>query len=391
MCEENSAIVVVQVGVVGAGKSSLGNALLGFRAMDNEVPFEVGVSGFSVTKLTEAVDGYFKGDPEAGKIRVIDTPGHGDGAGQDSSYRQQMVERLKTENDHIDVILWVINAEKPRIDSQDAELFGLLNDAFGPKFLRNLVINFSHFPHGQMHEQQRNRQSKTFENLKENITQFILEFSNGRNDDTLVTEVRKFLSKPRFFTVDVLFDDEEKRETDAFNKEMNLLWKEMQSMPAAFPVEQLTYVGGNEERIEKERTARREAEQNTAQAKEALENQRIAADQKLRQKEDEESLRRQMAEDEAKRLSDQANEAMEKVERVRIESQQKNEEMLLANERQLARIERERKKIAKESFEKMLSGIAEQRKLVRQKISKSLDEELFDCVQRICTEMNRIV
>ena len=175
--DENEACeipTVLIIGVAGAGKSSLGNALSGKKIDGESSSFVVGSGGNSVTQKTSAQVGNFCGLDDR-KLCLIDTPGHGDRSGRDADFRKNMIQELKSHRT-VHAILWVVNAEKPRMDGQDFEFFRLLTDVFGPGCLNNLVINFSYYGHGEHSVRQRERQAKTLESLTRNVVEFIKEF-----------------------------------------------------------------------------------------------------------------------------------------------------------------------------------------------------------------------
>ncbi|CAG0901788.1 unnamed protein product, partial [Cyprideis torosa] len=97
----------------GAGKSSLGNALLGWKdARDSKAPFRVSAETHSATSEMLMVEGHFFGITSR-PIKVIDSPGFGDSRGLDNQFSNKL-KRMMIQADHINVLLWCRNGTENR-------------------------------------------------------------------------------------------------------------------------------------------------------------------------------------------------------------------------------------------------------------------------------------
>ncbi|CAG0903211.1 unnamed protein product, partial [Cyprideis torosa] len=101
-------ITLLLVGKTGAGKSCLGNRLLGYSVLDDRNgPFKVSPGVHSETSDVKMVDGFFFGE-RSKPIRVIDCPGLADSRGQDDQFASKLSDMMK-EVGYVNVLLWCRN------------------------------------------------------------------------------------------------------------------------------------------------------------------------------------------------------------------------------------------------------------------------------------------
>lgn len=132
------------LGTTGTGKSTLANSLLGLSINPNELGasrFSMSSGARSCTVACSSVDGSLLGD-RSKPIKIIDTPGHGDGDGQDFNLRESIVRGMKAEK-AVHAFIWVKNSEAPRVDAQDKEFMDIFSQIFGPGFVRNMIVVFT--------------------------------------------------------------------------------------------------------------------------------------------------------------------------------------------------------------------------------------------------------
>ncbi|CAG0892679.1 unnamed protein product [Darwinula stevensoni] len=221
MMAANRQLKICLVGVAGNGKSTLGNILLGLEP-DDDGGFETSSGARSCTLGVQWKDGNFRG--RAGQpIRVIDTPGHGDGEGRDKELRRNMVEELKKQ-ETIDAFIWVKNAQDPRYTKTEAEYFQILIEIFGGAYFHNFVVVFSRWSFSEKEEQKRNKLKKpvTFEGVKAELwDSFLRDYKGNRS-----------LVQVPMMAIDALYDSSDKSEVDAFENELRLLWHTMNQFSA---------------------------------------------------------------------------------------------------------------------------------------------------------------
>jgi predicted GTPase len=135
---------IVVVGTTGTGKSTLANVLLGLSVSPNEPfyrRFKMSSGARSCTVACSSLDGFWLGD-RSKPIRVIDTPGHGDGDGNDFNLLQSIVQTMRAER-AVHAFIWVKNSEAPRVDALDIEFLNIFLQVFGPGFVRNMAVVFT--------------------------------------------------------------------------------------------------------------------------------------------------------------------------------------------------------------------------------------------------------
>jgi predicted GTPase len=114
----------VLLGIIGSGKSSTGNSLLGGKAYD------VGHTAASCTEDPQSAPGKITFQQESMDtvvevpVLVIDAPGYGDSRGkdQDKLNINRLVNYLEKEVMFVNSFLLVVNGASPRFDGQMFEM-----------------------------------------------------------------------------------------------------------------------------------------------------------------------------------------------------------------------------------------------------------------------------
>ena len=144
MAQRRNKISLVIMGTTGTGKSTLANSLLGLpidadSTTANRFTMSAGARG--CTMRCSAKEGYLLGD-RSKAIRIIDTPGHGDGHNDNFSLREEIIKGMKAEKE-VHAFIWAKNSEAPRMDSNDKEFMEIFSEIFGPGFSKNMVVIFT--------------------------------------------------------------------------------------------------------------------------------------------------------------------------------------------------------------------------------------------------------
>jgi len=205
---------IIILGSTGAGKSSLGNVLLG-RAHDfveesnGGTKCFVEVSGAEpATKDTCAQKGSWNGDDET-PVTIIDTPGFGDEADADCKTVDQMVKTLKEEIKYLHTFVLVFNGKSARFTRELKSMINRFQDIFGDHFWPNVVFAVSHWGFGEY----------DLEDRRQTEEEWTVEWNTKFKD--LCAEVRT--------TIPAVFIDSHYRKTSPvesgnFSKEMDKLW-----------------------------------------------------------------------------------------------------------------------------------------------------------------------
>jgi len=132
---------IVIVGGTGTGKSSLANALLGLDPRSEDGVFPVCPDMDSCTKTTTYRVGPWLGTgPE---FTVVDTPGFGDGDGEDEKLMEEMMDILANTIDHADTILLLLKGGQTRFSSSLQAMLKRMTIMFGKDWWDHVVVGVS--------------------------------------------------------------------------------------------------------------------------------------------------------------------------------------------------------------------------------------------------------
>jgi len=142
---------IVMMGVTGAGKSSLGNVLLGGppECKDDQINqplncwFGVCHSAASCTKGTHYGWGKFAGVGD--NSTVIDTPGFGDSDNDDNILITEMVDALKNSIKTANTFLLTFNGQSERFDTLLQQMLREVEALFGTGFWDHVVLEATHW------------------------------------------------------------------------------------------------------------------------------------------------------------------------------------------------------------------------------------------------------
>ena len=200
------------IGLTGSGKSSLGNVLLG-KDPNTHQGFKTSVDGKSCTDITWRIRGSWLGNGDP--IVVLDSPGHGDAEGNDVRFRQKFVEYLRKEGS-LDAFLWVKDAGNPRFTKMEAEHFEILKKMFGKEIFDNLIIVLSKWAFDESAERRRQRQGISLDYAKRELRISLASLMDDQRDLAMVA-------------VDAYRDPENREEANAYQREIESLWKKIGS------------------------------------------------------------------------------------------------------------------------------------------------------------------
>jgi predicted GTPase len=135
--------VVVVIGRVGAGKSTLANRMHGLEDFGN--------NSFAVSSENNRVNipgpevryGACMGKPENGYLWIMDTPGHDDGDGNDEQNRVMVLEELKRLK-VVHAFVLVKNVDE-RFGNSDKKTLPIIAEKFGgvEEFTKRLIVVLS--------------------------------------------------------------------------------------------------------------------------------------------------------------------------------------------------------------------------------------------------------
>jgi len=206
---------IIILGATGAGKSSLGNVLLGrahnFKDEENSGTkcFVAGAGVDPATKDTCAQAGSWNGD--AGKpVTIIDTPGFGDAIAADGKTVNQMVKTLKGEIKFLNTFVLLFNGKNSRFTLEMKNMISRFQDIFGDHFWPNVVFAVSYWGFGEHDIEDRTQTEK--------------EWTDAWNRKFSDLSTEKRVDIPAVF-IDSHYKKSRPVEYGNFTKEMDKLWK----------------------------------------------------------------------------------------------------------------------------------------------------------------------
>ena len=164
--KENGFILA---GKTGSGKTTLLNTMFGENISKVEKSSKSGTQGPSIY--------YYKLD-NGKNISIIDTPGLSDTNKMnnieiESNHLKGIINLIINEKISIKGILFLLNFQNERIDSDEERVFLVFNKLFPSKnFWKNIIIIFTHYysdPNGDTKEEIKNTREETNNNIFDNI------------------------------------------------------------------------------------------------------------------------------------------------------------------------------------------------------------------------------
>jgi len=142
------------LGATGVGKSSLANVLVGRDKNYHGGNFTDGCfkvrSGLdSVTKQTCADIGHWLGDKDNTRFTVIDTPGFGDKLVEEEKTIENLVTTLRDEIKYVHVFVIAFKQTDNRMTNSLRSMISLFEKMFGKKFWANVILEATHWNHGE--------------------------------------------------------------------------------------------------------------------------------------------------------------------------------------------------------------------------------------------------
>jgi predicted GTPase len=131
--ENRKALTVILMGKVGAGKSGLGNSILGEKRFLSK-PSTVGVTCTSELHSTVSEDGQI--------LNVIDTPGLLDYSRKPEFLRKEVLNCMELAKDGLHAVLLVISV-KARYSAEEKKSVDQLLESFGRKISDYMIIVFT--------------------------------------------------------------------------------------------------------------------------------------------------------------------------------------------------------------------------------------------------------
>eukprot|EP00092_Neocalanus_flemingeri_P030858 GFUD01033512.1.p1 GENE.GFUD01033512.1~~GFUD01033512.1.p1 ORF type:complete len:359 (+),score=92.14 GFUD01033512.1:212-1288(+) len=139
---------IVILGPAGAGKSRLGNSLLGrpknfVNTVDGKKCFEIGAFGENGRGKTSDVcahKGHFLNETNKPKITVIDTPGFGMRKEEEEETITKVVKALRDEVEYVDAFAIVLKSTTSRQSRSLQNIIDLYVTIFGPGFMKNVIL-----------------------------------------------------------------------------------------------------------------------------------------------------------------------------------------------------------------------------------------------------------
>ena len=133
--------------MTGAGKSTLGNVLLGYDPLCNDCMFPWCDGLDSCTKETTYAVGSYLGDGV--EFTVVDTPGFGDSDGEDSKNIEEMMQVLNKVVKSANTILLLVKGDDSRFGEGLTTMIREMTMLFGESMWNNVIIGVSFWAYDQ--------------------------------------------------------------------------------------------------------------------------------------------------------------------------------------------------------------------------------------------------
>lgn len=156
--DESEILTICLLGGTGAGKSSLGNSILGSRGDDTFYVDEA--SALSVTSTVDVREGPWRGSGPR-PVRCVDTPGFQDAQGREQHNLESIAEALKKAVCYVHLFALVFNGQEERFNSGMREMLVVLKCMFGLAFLKNVVLVFTRWENDKKERKKRARSGLT--------------------------------------------------------------------------------------------------------------------------------------------------------------------------------------------------------------------------------------
>ena len=205
------------IGRTGAGKSTLSNVISGLDP--NSKFFPTSAEPESCTQETQFSEVYFDNDRKK-PLSVIDSVGfHDPKKAVDSIIIADLVVKLKTCCDYLNLIAIAVNGSDVRLDEVLIEILGVFQNLFGQQFWQQTVIIFT----------QLSMDTKSVERREK---------SRGKTDEKIAVQYLKSVEREfphgkglQYLFLDACYDFRDEVERKAFTEAVSQLWEITEKAP----------------------------------------------------------------------------------------------------------------------------------------------------------------